>query len=110
MEPAPAAAEDHARSAGECRVQSAARRRGGRLSRGCRAGMAGALARQSKGTGKGTLDMTFLLCPPDKGGGAKRRGVCGLQNETPRSPRICGGHDPLVRGIIYLTPCPFRRM
>src|SRR5205823_14795874 len=96
MEPAPAVAEDHARSAGECRVQSAAGRRGGRLSRGCRAGMARPLARQSKGTGKGTLDMTFLLCPPDKGGGAKRRGGCGCENQPPARLRLA---SPLNRGV-----------
>jgi hypothetical protein len=37
-----------------------------------------------------------FCCPPDKGGGAKRRGVAVFRAKpTPRSP---SAHDPLVRG------------
>ncbi|HEY3077884.1 MAG TPA: hypothetical protein VGJ74_22140, partial [Burkholderiales bacterium] len=38
--------------------------------------------------------MNKRLRPPDKGGGAKRRGVS-VKNKTPRSP---AAHDPLVTG------------
>src|SRR6059058_2036114 len=37
----------------------------------------------------------FGSCPPDKGGGAKRRGVSLFTNKTPRSP---AAYDPLIRG------------
>src|SRR5438309_11244283 len=40
--------------------------------------------------------MSNRLCPPDKGGAAKRRGIFGFQkNQTPRSP---AARDPLIRG------------
>ena len=41
-----------------------------------------------------------MVCPPDKGGGERllRAGGWFSQTQTPRSPRLRGGHDPLVRG------------
>jgi uncharacterized protein len=41
-----------------------------------------------------------LLCPPDKGGGARSApgGFRFSENQTPRSARLRGRHDPLIRG------------
>ena len=42
--------------------------------------------------------MTARGRPPDKGGGAKRRGGSVQKAKTPRSARVRGGRDPLIRG------------
>jgi hypothetical protein len=46
------------------------------------------------------MNGTFFFAPLTRGeaSGFGERGVCFFSNKTPRSPRLRGGHDPLIRG------------
>src|SRR6184192_148915 len=52
--------------------------------------------------------MTARGRPPDKGGGTKRRGGSVQKAKTPRSTRVRGGRDPLIRGS-KVQPIRWRR-
>src|SRR5438105_15300071 len=97
MEPASTAAKDRARYAGQRGRQGLARGRRGSLSGRCGAGMAGQMARQSKGSGEGIVYMNgFLGRPPVKGGRELASGGLVFRNRKP--PAAPSAHDPLIRG------------